>query len=172
MSSVDAIQGLMDTYGLDPSKQAGQAEDLNKDAFLNLLVTQMQYQDPLEPTKNEDFLAQMAQFSALEQMQNLNTSFAMQQGSEMVGKTVLGLAVNDVSKESSFVEGIVEAVTLKNGETYLQVDGVDVLLSNVQAILNTTADNSELVEAIDTINETLNTINEKLDALTASQNEA
>jgi len=45
---------------------------LGKDAFLNLLITQMRYQDPLSPLDNQAFVAQMAQFSALEQMQNLN----------------------------------------------------------------------------------------------------
>ncbi|SDK45434.1 flagellar hook assembly protein FlgD [Natronincola ferrireducens] len=48
------------------------ASNLDKDAFLNLLVTQLKNQDPLNPMEDRDFIAQMAQFSALEQMQNLN----------------------------------------------------------------------------------------------------
>ena len=47
--------------------------ELGKDAFLQLLVTQMQYQDPLDPQDNSEYIAQLAQFSALEQMSNLNT---------------------------------------------------------------------------------------------------
>jgi hypothetical protein len=46
--------------------------DLGKDAFLKLLITQLQHQDPLEPMDDQDFIAQIAQFSSLEQMQNLN----------------------------------------------------------------------------------------------------
>src|SRR5690554_5797965 len=49
---------------------------VSRDAFLQLLITQLRYQDPLSPMENEAFLAQLAQFSSLEQMQLLNANFA------------------------------------------------------------------------------------------------
>jgi len=49
--------------------------DLDRDAFLRLLTTQLSNQDPLNPTEDREFIAQMAQFSSLEQMQNLNDTF-------------------------------------------------------------------------------------------------
>lgn len=55
------------------TKTAGNPS-LGKDAFLNLLVTQMKYQDPLNPTSDKEFLAQLAQFSSLEQLTNINAS--------------------------------------------------------------------------------------------------
>lgn len=52
-------------------RQTGSLQNLGKDDFLQLLVTKLQYQDPLEPMQDEDFVAQLAQFSSLEQMNNI-----------------------------------------------------------------------------------------------------
>ena len=49
---------------------------LGKDAFMNLMVTQMQHQNPLEPQADGEFLAQLAQFSALEQLQGINDNIS------------------------------------------------------------------------------------------------
>lgn len=76
-----------------------QASELGRNEFLDLMTTQMQNQNPLDPKKNEDFVAQLAQFSSLEQMQSLNTSVEDAMGqfrstqalqaSAMVGQSVL-----------------------------------------------------------------------------------
>lgn len=52
-------------------RKTGQSE-LDKHAFLELMITQLRYQDPLNPTDNSEFLAQMAQFTSLEQVQNIS----------------------------------------------------------------------------------------------------
>lgn len=164
MAQVELVNNIMSQYGLDTSATTTD-NSMDKDAFLNLLVTQMQYQDPLEPTNNQEFLAQMAQFSSLEQMQNLNTSFAMQQGYDLIGKTVIGLEVNAQSLESNYITGTVDTVSLKNGEVYIQVDGTEIPVSNVEAVVNDTTDYQELTAAIEAINLSLATVNEKLEAI-------
>jgi flagellar basal-body rod modification protein FlgD len=73
--------------------------ELGKDQFLQLLVLQLRHQDPLDPVKNEDFLAQLAQFSGLEQLQDINAGtqagILMQQSitnslaASLIGKDVL-----------------------------------------------------------------------------------
>ena len=164
---VDALRSdMLGTYGMDGSSTSSAVEESDKDVFLNLLITQMQYQDPLEPTSNEAFLAQMAQFSSLEQMQNLNQSFTMQQGYDLVGKTIIGKQINGVTQETSYVEGVVESVVLKAGETYLRVDGKDIKMSGIEAVLNSTTTTEDLTTAIEAINQSLLTITEKLDKLT------
>jgi flagellar basal-body rod modification protein FlgD len=70
-------------------------QTMGKDQFLKLFTTQMRTQNPMDPTGTDDFLAQLAQFSSVEQMSNLNSNFekllAAQQGAQatdLVGKTV------------------------------------------------------------------------------------
>ncbi len=53
-------------------RNTGNAGELDKNSFLKLLITQLRYQDPLQPSDNGEFLAQMAQFTSLEQVQNIN----------------------------------------------------------------------------------------------------
>jgi flagellar basal-body rod modification protein FlgD len=70
-----AVQSIMNssapqTTGTTPAPGSA----LGRDAFLHLLVTQMKLQDPLEPMKNENMIAQLAQFSSLEQLQNMSTA--------------------------------------------------------------------------------------------------
>ena len=60
---------------VDATRAAQPQNEMGKDAFLQLLVTQLRYQDPLSPMENEAFLAQLAQFSSLEQMQQMNENF-------------------------------------------------------------------------------------------------
>ncbi|MDD5456600.1 MAG: flagellar hook capping FlgD N-terminal domain-containing protein [Candidatus Margulisbacteria bacterium] len=63
--------------------------DMGKDEFLQLLVTQLKYQDPMSPMNNESFVAQLAQFSSLESMQNMQQSLEGGQAYSLIGKTVV-----------------------------------------------------------------------------------
>lgn len=94
---------------------------LDKDAFLQLLVAQMKYQDPLEPTSNTEYISQYATFSELEQMQNMSASMDLSRASELVGKTVYMKTTNS-SGETGYVEGKVDYVYYENGKAYLSID--------------------------------------------------
>ncbi|MEG0961555.1 MAG: flagellar hook capping FlgD N-terminal domain-containing protein [Lachnospiraceae bacterium] len=97
---------------------------LDKEAFLQLLVAQMKYQDPLEPTSNTEYISQLATFSSLEEMQNLNSSMQASQASGLVGKQVI-MKTTSKTGETTFVSGQVDYMVKENGKTYLYVyDGL------------------------------------------------
>ncbi len=66
-----AVSNVSSTGGGNTAQRTLPSQTLGKDDFLQLLVTKMQNQDPLNPTSDEDFVAQLAQFSSLEQMNNI-----------------------------------------------------------------------------------------------------
>lgn len=102
---------------------------LGKDAFLQLLVAQMQYQDPLEPSSDTEWIAQLAQFSSLEEMQNMSAALTNSQAFSMVGKTV------SINTGTGTKEGVVDYVTMSGNKTYVSVDGSKYLTSDIEAVL-------------------------------------
>ncbi len=97
-------------------------DSLDKDAFLQLLVAQMKYQDPLEPTSNTEYISQYATFSELEQMQNMSASMDLFRASSLVGQTVL-LKVTDSEGRETTVQGNVDYVVYERNKAYLSVNG-------------------------------------------------
>ena len=99
---------------------------LGYDQFLQLLCAEMQYQDPLEPTSNTDYVAQMATFSQLEATLSMKDSLSDSSDSTiksmanaLVGKEVV---VVDDESETGFADGIVDYVMYQDGETYLSIN--------------------------------------------------
>ena len=106
----------------DAVNKSAKGNTLDKDAFLQLLVAQMKYQDPLEPTSNTEYISQYATFSELEQMQNMSASMDLFRASALVGQTVL-LNVRDSHGRLTQVQGPVDFVTYENNKAYLSIRG-------------------------------------------------
>jgi flagellar basal-body rod modification protein FlgD len=114
-------------------------QTLGQDDFLKLLITQLTSQDPMNPQKDTDFIAQMAQFSALEQSRNVTEDLAelnsRQEFSEAAA--LLGRAVDITATSGDKVQGVVSAIVLDAGSPRLVVNGTDYSLSQVTSIHQT-----------------------------------
>lgn len=117
---VDTSASNMSLSSSNNSTEAGGA--LDKDAFLQLLVAQMQYQDPLEPTDNTQYISQLATFSSLEEMQNLNTSMTEGNAYNLVGKHVFVKVTSSTTGETFYDHGMVEYIMRENGKVYVSVN--------------------------------------------------
>ena len=94
---------------------------LGKDDFLQLLVAQMKFQDPLEPTSNTEYIAQYATFSEVEQIQNMSKRMDLSRASSLVGQTVQITSTEDNGKETPKM-GKVDYVKYENGKAMVSVD--------------------------------------------------
>ncbi|HOQ31215.1 MAG TPA: flagellar hook capping FlgD N-terminal domain-containing protein [Candidatus Hydrogenedens sp.] len=122
------------------------SREISSDTFLKLLVMQMQYQDPLEPVQNTEMLAQLAQFSALEQSVKTNTNIAsLQQEIQTLSQNVqlmsmsasqqmIGRYIEGSSTEGTSIKGKVDGVSIENGVVLFNVGSNKVPINQVQSV--------------------------------------
>lgn len=148
------------------TKQTG-SNSLGKDAFLQLLVTQLQHQDPTQPMDNTEYIAQLAQFSSLEQMQNMTKAIenlldSQHQSQLMDYTTFIGKEIQwhelteEVDEEGNLIvnegTGVIEQLKFIDGEPYFVLKGgKEITPGHISSIFNkpSTAEPTEnpLVEA-------------------------
>ena len=127
LTSMQSMTAMETTRNIDNS--------MGKNDFLKLLAVQLRYQDPLEPVKDSDFAAQLAQFSALEQMENMNETLiamANYQAYSLIGKNIYAIA--EIDGVMTEVAGIVEYIFTDKGITYAQVGDYRVPVSTIKAV--------------------------------------
>lgn len=137
MSAADklAVDQAVDYFNKQNTVNGRQTSNqLGKDDFLKLLITQMQNQDPTEPMENTEFIAQMAQFSSLEQMTNMSTSFEKVANyiSESSATSTLGKTV-ELNIGDTTVKGIVEG-TIRGEKPEIIVNGMRYDINKIAAI--------------------------------------
>jgi flagellar basal-body rod modification protein FlgD len=141
VGSVDDLLRQREGVERDPSA-------LGKDQFLKLLITQLKHQDPISPVEDKEFIAQLAQFSSLEQMQNLNTNLSdmmlAQQKLTSLGQAMqmIGKEVELFTKEGENLFGRVTGVQFKNGWPEIIVGGKLYDFTEVAAIREEVKDDS------------------------------
>ncbi len=142
--------------------------DLDKEAFLKLLVTQLQYQDPLDPMDNTEFVSQMAQFTALEQMQNLNTTMTNSQAYSMIGRSVYAQIYNEATNKYEEVAGTVDSITIKKSGAYLNIGDKEVAYSDVQQVYST--DINTNIDRNLVVSQALSLVGKSIQAITFDDN--
>jgi len=160
-------QGISNDYYLASTQKpkisaTGDNSSLGKDAFLNILITQLQHQDPTQPMDDKQFISQMAQFSSLEQMQNMTT--AMQNLLTSQNETQLMSYTSFIGKEVKWHEvteevddkgspivnqgtGVINELKFVDGEpVFVLADGKEITAGNISSIINTEKSSSASTE--------------------------
>jgi len=114
-------------------------QELDRDAFLQLLMFQMQNQDPLEPIDNSEMIAQLAQFSSLEQMNNVNENIEFMSGNIdqlnfISANSLLGRQISGIGMDGLPISGTVERVQLDGSTVVLTVSGQLMSMAGVLTI--------------------------------------
>lgn len=142
MSAISAINAgtSTNTNVVDSSQKQVGATALDKDTFLKLLVAQLRFQNPLNPSDPTEFMSQTAQFTLVEQMENMAKAQAsvtlsqqLSTASAMVGKQITWL------KSGKSVTGIVDSAKIVDGVPVLMVGKDQVPLTTIQSVTNAPA---------------------------------
>ncbi|MBD5130538.1 MAG: hypothetical protein HDT43_11565 [Ruminococcaceae bacterium] len=130
LSSSDQMKANYEKYR---NKYKDSTDELvNSETFLNLMVAEMTNQDPLEPTSNTDFIAQLAQFTQLTYAQD-SSKFAMANyAATLVGKVATGSKMDGTELVTK--TGVVESVTSTNNSYTVRIDGVDFDIKKITAV--------------------------------------
>jgi len=128
--------GNIDTTALLAPDEAAAGGELGKDQFLQLLLTQLSNQDPLNPMDSTESIAQLAQFSSLEQMSNLNTQFEGFRKESGLMQTLLldGQWLKLSLADGTQLEGIVDKVTLGTNGMTIEIGGTGYSTENIVSI--------------------------------------
>ncbi|KKO51306.1 flagellar hook capping FlgD N-terminal domain-containing protein [Paenibacillus sp. DMB20] len=142
-------------YSTDNIKKAGKTEEkttLGKDQFLSILIKQLQYQDPLQPMEDKEFIAQMAQFTSLEQLMNISSQLTeMRQSlgaaSSLIGKKVSWIeTAKDKTGTISTKSGVVDSILIRDGKHFAKIGKDEIALDNIIQIENNVQDSGEVPE--------------------------
>jgi len=139
MSSITGINDFLNANSAENITQLDTSSSLGKDDFLNLLMAELQNQDPLSPMDNKDMILQLAQFSTIEGTQNLNENMDqyidtanLATASSMIGKQV---AYQDIDTGLEMI-GEVKKINVVGSSLTMNVDGVDVQMYQIKSVYN------------------------------------
>jgi len=136
MNEIGSSYSVTDAYSADSAREATAREGdaLGKEDFLRLLVTELKTQDPLQPMMDREFLAQLAQFTSLEEISNLREE-ETDRGSRLDALLMLGRWVRAGAGDDEQVEGVVTGVSFADGSVALRIGEAAVAPGDVIEVL-------------------------------------
>ena len=130
-----ATQPLFEAARANVDSGSDVLRGMGKEAFLNLLIAQIRYQNPLDPIKNDNFIAQLAQFSSLEAIHEIRIAIESQSRTQQLASAagLVGREIEILGPDGKSLFGIVEAAEQLDGEVFLRVGqtlvGMDEVIS-------------------------------------------
>lgn len=116
-------------------KSTGSASKMGSTEFMNLMMKQLQYQDPMSPVSNAEFIAQQAQFTQLSTTQEMSTNIAsnnaVSEALSLVGKSV---TITDPNDSTKTITGSVKSATISGKNSTININGTDYGLSYLKSV--------------------------------------
>lgn len=132
------MQNSTATVEAEKSKERMGNATLDKHSFLMLMMEQLKNQNPLDPMKNEEFLAQQAQMTQVEELQNLNANITrgnlLSQSSTLIGKVVA--IENPDNPEAEYITGLVSSAAMNSEGAAIEVNGKYYPIDLVRQVTN------------------------------------
>lgn len=126
--SVSGVGAAAAGTGAEATGTKRVSNQMDKMDFLQLLVTQLRYQDPMRPMDDRDFATQLAQFSSLDRMTEITKWSKMSYGLGLVGQ-----AVQYTAEDGKVATGVVRALRMVDGNPKLALDDIDITIEQVLA---------------------------------------
>ena len=142
MSSLMAnfVDGKLNTETASSASLKSAKEEKNKsggdrEAFLTLLVAEMQNQDPLEPTANTEWISQYATFTQVSEIQSIGDAMNGVQAQGLVGKSVI-MRVTESTGNTNYIDGMVERVSYEDGKAFLYIGGNPYSIDDLDTVIS------------------------------------
>jgi flagellar basal-body rod modification protein FlgD len=140
MAEFEKLNANLQANESNKKYKTGEPEEKNglgKDSFLKLLLTQLKYQDPTRPMEDKEFISQMAQFSSLEQMSNINKEMKnlVQSSKSAEAYSILGRDIEAYDpKQQKTIIGTVNSVFYKGDEIMISVGNDHVSMADIHSV--------------------------------------
>lgn len=142
--------------------------NIDSEAFLTLLVAEMQNQDPLEPTSNTEWISQYATFTEVSTIQEIGDSMSSVQAQGLTGKHVI-MKVTDEKGQTNYIDGLVDRVAYEAGKAYLYINGNPYSIDDLDTVVSDEYINA--TEKIADLQERIGKLPEVRDVTTADEEE-